>query len=93
MNYVKSCLIITMLLGIGYACLGDLNEDGDENIMDILLLANCILDGNCDDYFVPILNNPTCYQADMNLDGNYNIFDVVILSACVLAQNCDSIIY
>ena len=43
MNYVKSCLIITMLLGIGYSqC--DANGDGDLNIQDIIVEVNCILD-------------------------------------------------
>ena len=45
MNYVKSCLIITMLLGIGYSqC--DANGDGDLNILDIIEEVNCILT-NC----------------------------------------------
>ena len=44
MKYVKSCLIITMLLGIGYSqC--DANGDGDLNILDIIEEVNCILDG------------------------------------------------
>ena len=44
MNYVKSCLIITMLLGvqIGYSqC--DANGDGELNIQDIVIEVNCIL--------------------------------------------------
>jgi len=44
MNYVKSCLIITMLLGVGYSqC--DANGDGNLNILDIIEEVNCILDG------------------------------------------------
>jgi len=46
MNYVKSCLIITMLLGIGYSqC--DANGDGDLDILDILVEVNCILTPGC----------------------------------------------
>ncbi len=42
MNYIKSCLIITMLLGVGYSqC--DANDDGDLNIQDIIVEVNCIL--------------------------------------------------
>ena len=44
MNYVKSCLIITMLLGvqIGYSqC--DANGDGDLNILDVMTEVDCIL--------------------------------------------------
>ena len=43
MKYVKGCLIITMLLGVGYSqC--DANGDGDLNIFDIIVEVNCILD-------------------------------------------------
>ena len=48
MNYVKSCLIITMLLGvqIGYSqC--DANGDGDLDILDILTNVSCILEPGC----------------------------------------------
>ena len=42
MNYVKSCLIITMLLGIGYSqC--DANGDGDLNVLDVVIEVDCIL--------------------------------------------------
>ena len=44
MKYVKSCLIITMLLGvqIGYShC--DANGDGDLDILDVMTEVNCIL--------------------------------------------------
>jgi len=36
MNYVKSCLIITMLLGVGYSqC--DANGDGDLDVLDVVI--------------------------------------------------------
>ena len=83
MNYVKSCLIITMLLGVGYSeSCGDLNQDGAYNVLDIVFLANCILAENC-----PVSTNLWC--GDMNYDGAYNVLDIVILANCVLAQNCD----
>ena len=30
-------------------CTGDMNYDGSYNVLDIVLLANCVLVGNCDD--------------------------------------------
>ena len=44
MKYVKSCLIITMLLGvqIGYSqC--DANGDGELNVLDVVIEVDCIL--------------------------------------------------
>jgi len=42
MNYVKSCLIITMLLGVGYSqC--DANGDGLLNVLDVVIEVDCIL--------------------------------------------------
>ena len=86
MNYVKNCLIITMLVGIGYAdcpAMGDVNDDEMHNVLDIVMLRNCILQANC-------YNTPTqgC-NADMNWDGAFNVLDLVALANCILAQNCD----
>ena len=42
MKYVKSCLIITMLLGVGYSqC--DANGDGDLDVLDVVIEVDCIL--------------------------------------------------
>ncbi len=42
MKYVKSCLIITILLGVGYSqC--DANGDGDLDVLDVVIEVNCIL--------------------------------------------------
>jgi len=42
MKYVKSCLIITMLLGTGYSqC--DANGDGLLNVLDVVIEVDCIL--------------------------------------------------
>ncbi len=44
MKYVKSCLIITMLLGVGYSqC--DANGDGDLDVLDVVIEVDCILTG------------------------------------------------
>ena len=63
---------------------GDLNEDGQINVMDIVQLANCILVGNCD-----ILSNGCA--GDINDDGNWNILDIVQLANCVLGNDCAGI--
>ena len=67
--------------GTCLAQLGDLNNDGTYNVLDIVTLANCILTQNCHeaDY--------GC-AGDMNGDSAYNVLDIVILANCVLAQNC-----
>jgi predicted metal-binding protein len=83
MKYVKSCVFIAMLAGIGYACHGDLNGDGGYNVLDIVYLANCILNADCSLYYIQ-----GCDRADVNSDGNYNILDIVTLANCVLADNC-----
>ena len=52
---------------------GDLNGDGDLNIMDIIVLVNIIL-GNAD---------PTD-TGDLNADGNVDIMDAVVLVNVIL---------
>ena len=92
MNYVKSCLIIMIFMGIGYSeCLGDVNGDDSVNIIDIVLLANCILAQSFEDSqdVCGDFSNQPYWCLDINSDGVYNILDLVTLAACVLAQNCD----
>ena len=55
---------------------GDMNGDGELNILDVVALVNIILNGN--------EPNPL---GDMNGDGAYNILDVVILANIILSQN------
>ena len=52
--------------------LGDLNNDGNINILDVVILANCILFQNCDQDF------------DLNGDGLHNVLDIVILVNLIL---------
>ncbi len=59
--------------------IGDVNGDGDYNVLDVVLLANCILATTCDE--------GDC-AGDVNGDGNYNVLDVVLLTNCILADNC-----
>ena len=55
---------------------GDLNGDGNLNVLDIVALVNIILIGG--------ENNPL---GDMNEDSVNNILDVVILANIILSQN------
>ena len=54
--------------------LGDLNEDGDLNILDIVVLINFILDSNYNSI------------GDLNNDNVLNILDIVLLIAAILNQ-------
>jgi hypothetical protein len=51
---------------------GDTNEDGVVNILDIVLVGNCVLSGNCDE----------C--SDLNYDGSVDVLDIVIMINIVL---------
>ena len=53
---------------------GDVNGDGDVNILDIVQLANMILSGNYED------------NADLNNDGVINILDIVALVNIILSS-------
>ena len=69
---------------IPYYCtpcdLGDLNNDGGQNVLDVVSMANCILDDDCYD------RGYGC-SGDMNADGGINIIDVVTLANLVLNQD------
>jgi len=60
---------------------GDMNADGNYNVLDVVALVNCVLAQNCGE------SQNGCV-GDMNEDGGYNILDVVVLVNCVLADNC-----
>ena len=61
--------------------LADLNSDTTWNVLDIVILANCVLSQNCPDI-------PYGCAGDLNGDGTYNVLDIVILANCVLGQCC-----
>ena len=52
--------------------IGDINEDGQINILDIIINANCILANSCND----------C--SDLNNDGQTNILDIITLINIIL---------
>mgnify|MGYP001499498098 CR=1 FL=1 len=66
--------IIENLLDINNEQLGDLNQDGLLNILDIVLMTNIIL-ADDDNYE---------QNADMNQDNGINILDIVILLSIIL---------
>ena len=66
--------IIENLLDINNEQLGDLNQDGLLNILDIVLMTNIIL-ADDDNYE---------QNADMNQDNGVNILDIVILLSIIL---------
>ena len=77
------------------ALLGDLNGDGGFNVLDVVILSNCILAQNCGQGATAWSGSDcgeavACYgcAGDVNGDTGFNVLDVVILSNCILAQNC-----
>ena len=55
------------------ALLGDLNQDGLVNVIDIVVLVNIILG-----------NNQNAESADINNDGLVNVIDIVVLVSEIL---------
>lgn len=51
---------------------GDINQDGGLNILDVVALANCLLQANCNE------------NGDVNQDGGYNVLDIVTLVNFIL---------
>jgi hypothetical protein len=52
--------------------LGDINDDGQINVVDVVLLVSCILDD--------IVNE----NGDLNQDGSLNVIDIVLLVDIIL---------
>jgi hypothetical protein len=60
---------------------GDVNGDGNWDVIDVVALTNCILSANCG-------NIENGCASDINNDGFWNIIDIVALVNCVLNANC-----
>ena len=67
--------------------MGDLNGDDGYNVLDIVVLANCILADNC--YDIDALGTGYSCAGDVNGDSGHNVLDIVMLTNCILADNCD----
>ena len=65
--------IIEALLGLDDILLGDINDDGILNVLDVILIINII-----------IYENEYNVIADLNQDNGINILDVVILISMIL---------
>ena len=65
-----------------HKAIGDLNGDGNHNVMDIVQLAQCILQNNCVDH-------ENACAGDCNGDGTWNVMDIVQLAGCILSNNCE----
>ena len=82
MNYIKSCLIIAMLLGAGDECWmyfgyeGDVNLDYEINILDVVMLTSHILEPN--------LEGCSLETADINEDEELNILDIIAIVNIIL---------
>ena len=53
--------------------LGDCNGDGILNILDLVAMSSCILNGDC------LGPEGQCPSADSNIDGLVNILDLVLI--------------
>ena len=65
--------IIENLLDFSDIDIGDMNQDGVLNILDVILITNIILNEN-------VYNE----LADLNQDGGINVLDVILLIAIIL---------
>ena len=67
--------IIENLLSFSDMDIGDMNQDGVLNILDVILITNIILNEN-------VYNE----LADLNQDGGINVLDVILLIAIILER-------
>jgi len=66
----------TLECGDDCSYIGDLNNDGGFNVLDVIALVNLVL------------NDEDQCEGDMNGDGGLNVLDVVELVGCVLSDDC-----
>ena len=59
--------------------LGDVNQDGNLNVLDLVGIANIILAGSAQGGF-----DYTLWASDVNMDADINIQDIVILVNIIL---------
>ena len=66
----------------GCSLLGDMNNDGGWNVLDVVHLSNCVLSQTCAEH-------PFACAGDMNGDGGWNVLDIVQLALCAMSNdNC-----
>ena len=71
-DQINTILPVTMSVGSDCGVVGDLDNDGEVSILDIIKLINCILNDDCGQ----------CY--DINNDVSVNIQDIIILVNIIL---------
>ena len=71
-DQINTILPVTMSVGSDCGIVGDLDNDGEVSILDIIKLINCILSDDCGQ----------CY--DINNDVSINIQDIIILVNIIL---------
>ena len=64
-------------IGYGALGLGDINDDAEVDILDVVLLVNIILD-----YIDP--NDNQIWASDINNDDQINIQDIIMLVNLIL---------
>ena len=67
---------------------GDLSNDSNLNVLDIVILSGCILSGNCDDQEPDVCISLGISAGDLNDDSIYNVLDIVVLANCILDPEC-----
>ncbi len=58
---------------------GDVNEDGDINVLDIVIMVNVILS-------IEPLTDQILYSADLNVDGQIDVLDIVLIINMILSE-------
>ena len=81
-DYNNYLFDVPVILSVTDACgqwsSGDVNNDGDLNVQDVLLILNIILDSS---------NGDECQliSSDINNDGNLNVQDIILLVNIILS--------
>jgi len=73
-----------------YNCplMGDLDGGDDWNVLDIVILANCIVEEGVGNNANGCPELEFGCAGDLNLDGGWNVLDIVVLANCILDENC-----
>ena len=61
-----------------YSDVGDVNGDGQINILDVVALSNGVMAGNCQDI-------EDGYPCDLTGDGNFTVLDITTLANSILS--------
>ena len=64
--------------GDGSSCLGDANQDGTTNVLDIIVIVDAIL------------TNGDVANADANADGTINVLDIIVIVDIILGGDARS---